>query len=94
MDRIGISFKADLSCDEVRERYVRPLRTALESDHAGIYSNYLRQGDDDGGPPEHLLIFQVRDFRAGLHRLRMELQKLTPPEDVQFHNLNPSDPMY
>lgn len=94
MDRVGISFKASLTGDEVREQYVRPLRTALESAHAGIYSNYLRQGDDEPGAPEHLLVFQVRDFRAGLHLLRMEMEKLQRPAEVHFHNLNPSEPLY
>lgn len=94
MDRIGISFTAPLTSDEVRDQYIRPLRAALEADHVGFYSNYLRQGDEQPGPPEHLLIFQVREFREGLHRLRMEFEKLPRPGEVQFHNLNPSDPMY
>ena len=66
MDRVGISFKSTLTGDEVRERYVRPLRAALEGAKLGFYSNYLRQGDNDTGPQEHLLVFQVFDFHAGL----------------------------
>jgi hypothetical protein len=95
VDRVGISFKSPLPSDEVQVRYIRPLRDALESDHAGIYSNYLRQADaDPDAPAEHLLVFQVRDFTTGLHLLRMKLDELGAPEGMMFHNLEPSEPMY
>ena len=95
MNRIGISFNSPLSPDEVLRRFIRPLRDAIESDRAGFYSNYLRQAEaDPAAPDEHLLIFQVRDFKAGLHLLRMKLQELGPPPNVLFHNLDPSEPMY
>ncbi|MBX3425618.1 MAG: hypothetical protein KF688_08065 [Pirellulales bacterium] len=95
MERVGVSFKSSLTGDEVRERYVQPLRAALEAAQAGYYSNYLRQPDDDPDrPSEHLLMFMVRDFQVGLRLLRTELEKLERPGDVQLHNLNPSDPMY
>ena len=95
MDRVGISFQSPLSPDEIRTRYVEPLRVALESARAGIYSNYLRQIDaDPATPAEHLLVFQVREFQAGLHLLRMKLQEIGPLERLMFHNLEPSAPMY
>jgi len=94
MDRIGLSFKSSLSPDEVREQYVQPLAAALEEVRAGIYINYLRQLEEGVDVPEHLLMFQVRDFQHGLRLLRMTLEEIGPPGDVAFHNLNPSDPMY
>jgi hypothetical protein len=94
MDRVGISFKSPLSPDEVHERYIEPLRAALERMRAGIYSNYLRQFDDGDGPPEHLLVFQVADFETGLRLLRVELEKIGVPGEAHLHNLNASDPMY
>jgi hypothetical protein len=94
MDRIGISFKSPLTADEVRKRFIEPLRDALERERAGIYSNYLRQFDDDNEPAEHLLVFQLRDFQAGLRLLRLELEKIGVPGEASFHNLNPSHPMY
>jgi hypothetical protein len=95
MDRVGISFKSTLSADEIRTRYIQPLRTAIETSHAGIYSNYLRQAEADPQmPAEHLLIFQVHDFQTGLHMLRIKLQEIGPPPNLQFHNLDPSEPMY
>ena len=95
MDRVGISFQSPLSPDEIRTRYVEPLRLALEGSHAGIYSNYLRQTDaDPATPAEHLLVFQVREFQAGLHLLRMKLQEIGPVEHMMFHNLEASEPMY
>jgi hypothetical protein len=95
MNRIGISFKSPLTPDEVRTRYIEPLRTALEEPHAGIYSNYLRQTDaDPAAPAEHLLVFQVRDFHTGLRLLRVELEKIGVPGEASFHNLDPSEPMY
>ncbi len=94
MDRVGISFKSPLSADEVRQRFIAPLRAALESERAGIYSNYLRQPDDNDGVTEHLLVFQVRDFQEGLRLLRLELEKIGVPGEAHLHNLNPSDPMY
>jgi hypothetical protein len=95
MDRVGISFKSPLTPDEVQTRYIWPLRDALESAHAGIYSNYLRQTDaDPDAPAEHLLVFQVRDFQAGLHLLRMKIEELGAPEGMMLHNLEPSEPMY
>lgn len=95
MDRVGISFKSALSSDEIRTRYIQPLREALESSRAGIYSNYLRQADADSvEPAEHLLVFQVREFQAGLQLLRVTMQSIGPPEGMTLHNLDPSDPMY
>jgi hypothetical protein len=94
MDRVGISFKSPLTPDEVRERYIEPLRAALEAARTGIYSNYLRQFDDRDEPPEHLLVFQVSDFEAGLRLLRLELEKIGVPGEAHLHNLNASDPMY
>jgi len=95
MDRIGISFRSKLSADEIRERYIRPLRTALEEARGGVYSNYLRQDDPDGDlETEHLIVFLVRDFKEGLRLLRTEFSKLEQPDGVQLHNLNPSDPPY
>jgi len=94
MDRVGISFKSPLSPDEVRTRFIDPLRAALEGSRAGIYSNYLRQLDPDGAPPEHLLVFQVHNFQQGLRLLRVTLEKIGVPGEALFHNLNASDPMY
>jgi hypothetical protein len=95
MERIGISFRSTLTPDEVRELYVNPLRAALERDAAGIYSNYLRQADPDAvEPTEHLLVFQVNDFKAGLRCLRLEAEKIGLPENFSFQNLNPSQPGY
>ena len=95
MYRIGISFKSPLTSDEVQARFIRPLRVALEADHAGIYANYLRQADaDPDAHPEHLLVFHVLDFEAGLHRLRMKLQEIGVPGEAHVHNLDPSSPMY
>ena len=95
MDRVGVSFYSPASPDEVRAQYVRPLRAALEGARAGVFSNYLHQ-DSDGPdqPAEHLLVFQVTDFRSGLRLLRTELQQLGPLEEMNFHNLNPSDLPY
>jgi hypothetical protein len=95
MNRVGVSFKSELSSDEIRERYIWPLREALEKENAGIYSNYLRQADaDPDAPAEHLLVFQVREFEAGLRLLRMMMQELGPPPDMMMHNLEASEPMY
>jgi hypothetical protein len=94
MDRVGISFKSPLTAEEVRQRFIEPLRAVLEGEHAGIYSNYLRQSDPNDGPPEHLLVFQIHDFQEGLRLLRVELQKIGVPGEALFHNLNASDPMY
>lgn len=95
MDRVGISFQSKLTADEIRTRYIEPLRAAIEEPRAGFYSNYLRQAEaDPAAPDEHLLIFQVRDFQSGLHLLRMKLEELGPPPNVLFHNLDPSEPMY
>jgi hypothetical protein len=95
MNRIGISFKSSLSPDEILARFIRPLRAALEPDRAGFYSNYLRQAEaDPAAPDEHLLIFQVHDFQASLHLLRMKIEEIGPPPNVLFHNLDPSEPLY
>ena len=95
MDKVGLSFRSTLSPDEVRERYINPLRDALQRDSAGIYSNYLRQVDPEAiEPTEHLLVFQVNDFKQGLRCLRLEAQNLNMPEDLSFQNLNPSQPGY
>ena len=95
MHRIGISFKSSMSPEEVRECYVQPLRDAVESARAGIYSNYLQQAETDpSAPSEHLLVFHVRDFQTGLRLLRVELEKIGVTGEAHFHNLDPSEPMY
>lgn len=95
MNRIGVSFKSSLTPDEIRLRFIQPLRAAIEQDHAGIYSNYLRQADaDPAEPTEHLLIFQVREFETGLRLLRTTVEQLGPMKGLLFHNLDPSEPMY
>jgi hypothetical protein len=95
MNRIGISFKSPLLPDEVLTQFIQPLRHAIEAEHAGVYSNYLRQVDPSHDTPdEHLIVFLVRDFQAGLRLLRLELQQLGVPSGATFHNLDPSEPMY
>lgn len=95
MDRVGISFYSRETPDEVRTRYVRPLRTALDTARAGIFSNYLHQVQDGPDEPaEHLLIFEVHDFRSALRLLRTEMERLGPPQNMSLHNLNPSDLPY
>ena len=95
MDRVGVSFQSELSADDVMEKYIRPLRAAIEMARAGFYSNYLRQADaDPAAPAEHLLMFEAYDFPTALRILRLELQRLGPPGEVRLHNLNPSDPAY
>jgi len=95
VDRVGISFCSTLTPDEVREQYIEPLRAALERDSAGIYSNYLRQVDPDAiEPTEHLLVFEVNEFKIGLRSLRLESEKLAMSEELTFQNLNPSQPSY
>jgi hypothetical protein len=95
MDSVGISFKSTLLPEQIRSRYVEPLRAALEQPHEGIYSNYVRRANDDPqAPAEHLLVFLVRDFQAGLHLLRMKLEEIGRPDEMMLHNLEPSEPMY
>jgi hypothetical protein len=96
MHRVGISFRSELSADEVRQQFINPLRTVLEEARGGIYSNYLRQLDDgeSDGPAEHLLVFQLFDFEEGLRLLRVTLEEIGVPGEASFHNLDPSQPMY
>jgi hypothetical protein len=95
VDRVGVSFKSPLSSDEIRRQYIQPLREAIETPRAGIYSNYLREADaDPAAPAEHLLMFQVLDFEQALRLLRTALEALGPPAEVRFHNLDPSQPLY
>lgn len=95
MEKVGISFRSTLTPDEVLQRYIKPFRAALERDSAGIYSNYLRQVDPEAiEPTEHLIVFEVNDFKAGLRCLRLASEKISLPEDFLFQNLNPSQPGY
>lgn len=95
LHKIGVSFRSPLTADEVREQYVRQLRGALKAEQAGIYSNYLRQVDPDSeDETAHLLVFEVHDFKAGLRVLRIALEKIGMPGEVQLQNLNPSTPGY
>ncbi len=95
MNRIGLAFRSSLAPEKVREAYIAPLLAALKQSQAGIYSNYLRQIDPDSSEPtEHLLVFEVHDFKEGLRLLRVELEKLDLLEGVQFQNLTPSSPGY
>ncbi len=95
MHKIGISFRSPLTSDEVLEKYIRPLRAALKQAQAGIYSNHLRQLDPDSTEAnEHLLVFEIQDFKVGLRVLRLALEKLGVPGEVRFQNLDPSKPEY
>jgi len=95
LDKIGLAFRSKLTAEEVQDTYIGPLRMSLQKSKTGFYSNYLRQVDPDGTQPtEHLLVFEVHDFKQGLRLLRTELEKIGPPQEVQFQNLNPSSPGY
>ena len=95
MDKVGLSFRSELEPDQVMQRFIQPLRDALERQSAGIYSNYLRQFDPAASEPtEHLLVFQVSDFKEGLRCLRMAAEQLDMPDEITFQNLNPSQPGY
>ncbi|QEG37894.1 hypothetical protein [Bythopirellula goksoeyrii] len=94
MDKVGVSFRSTLSAEEVRTQFINPLRAILRTTKAGIYSNHLRQVDPHAEATEHLLVFEVRDFKEGLRLLRTELEKVGLPEGLALHNLNPSQPGY
>lgn len=95
MHKVGLSFRSTLSPDEVRTKYINPLRAALRREKEGIYSNHLRQVDPQTVDTfEHLLVFEVHDFEKSLRLLRIELTAIGPPESAQFHNLDPSQPSY
>ncbi len=95
MHKIGLSFRSTLSPEEVRAKYINPLRAVLRHEKAGIYSNHLRQVDPQTVDTfEHLLVFEVGDFEKALRILRLELNEIGPPEAAQFHNLDPSQPGY
>lgn len=95
MEKVGISFHSTLSADELNSRFIAPLRAAVQREKAGIYSNHLRHDDPQSADAtEHLLIFEVRDFKVGLRVLRVELEKLGSLDDFALHNLNPSQPSY
>jgi hypothetical protein len=95
LDRVGLSFHSTMSPDEVRAEYVGPLRAAIENARSGTYTDYIyTAGADPTKPAEHLLMFHVRDFEAGLRLLRTALEDLKPMAGAAFHNLNPSEPAY
>lgn len=95
MHKIGLSFRSTLSPEDVRAKYINPLRNKLRHEKAGIYSNHLRQVDPQSVDTfEHLLVFEVNDFENALRLLRVELNNIGPPEGAQFHNLDPSQPGY
>ncbi len=95
MHKVGISFRSALTPEQVREKYIQPLRAALKEAQAGIYSNYLRQVDPEATEgTDHLLVFEIQDFKLGLRLLRVELEKLDLPGEVQLQNLDPSKPGY
>ncbi|MCA9258406.1 MAG: hypothetical protein KDA61_04355 [Planctomycetales bacterium] len=92
MHVIGMSFNAPLSTEQVQRDVIDPLRVAMEGTGVGIYSNYLRKGD--GVSPEHVVVFEVLDFKTGLRTLRLAASELDLPPDLQFHNLDPTEPPY
>jgi hypothetical protein len=95
MHKIGLSFRSTLSPEDVRTKYINPLRAALRHEKAGIYSNHLRQVDPHAVDTfEHLLVFEVNDFEKAVRLLRVELTAIGPPAGAQFHNLDPSQPSY
>ena len=95
MEKVGVSFYSTLTTEELKAKFIQPLRATIERDHTGIYSNHLRQIDpEESGTVEHLLIFEVHDFKEGLRVLRLELSKLGDLAEFRFHNLNPSEPSY
>lgn len=95
MYKVGLSFRSHLTPEEVTTRYIHPLRDALQRNSQGIYSNYLRQVDPDAiEPTEHLIVFEVSDFKAGLRCLRLQAEQIGLPADFAFQNLNPSEPGY
>ena len=95
MQRVGVSFKSSLPNSEIQRLYIQPLREALETPRLGIYSNHVAHLEADPAESvEHLLIFNVFDFEQSLRQLRTTIETLGPPEEVRFHNLDPSEPIY
>jgi hypothetical protein len=96
LQRVGVSFRSPLSPSDVRQEVIAPLRAAVESSAAGIYSNYMHQADasPEARDAEHLIVFEVQDFKEGLRVLRVAAQGLPLAVAWQFHNLNPSQPLY
>ena len=96
MWKIGVSLPSHEPAEQILARFVKPIRNSLREHGLGIYSNHLQQGgrESDDQPTEHLLVFEVHDFKLGLRHLRTEFEKLGAPGATTFHNLSDCEPLY
>lgn len=100
MYRIGVSIRSAHDRDTVHRNYIKPLQRQMRRDNIGYWSNHLVEEEGNRHDPtasplrDHLLLFQVYDFKRGVNFLRSTLQDLHCPRSTSFIDLTDSLHLY
>jgi hypothetical protein len=98
MWKIGVSFESTEPLENLKRRVVDPVAVSLQHGGEGIYSNHLQQDtarrEDGQAVIDHLLVFEVLDFKEGIRRVRTLMQEKMDPQAMRFHNLSDCRPIY
>ena len=100
MHRIGVSLPSARNRAALRDAYIKPVRKLMMENRIGIWSNHMVEGHGDRVDPtasplrNHLLMFEVYDFKDGINFLREAFTKLRCPASTQFLDLSNCQPLY
>lgn len=98
MWKIGVSFESTEPFEALKRQIVDPVAKSLQNRGEGIYSNHLQQETSrrQVGKPivDHLLVFEVPDFKDGIRQVRLLMQEKMDPASMRFHNLSDCRPLY
>ena len=100
MYRIGVSIFSAHDRTAVQSSYVKPVRKSMAEERIGFWSNHLVEGHGDRIDPtasplrNHLLLFDVYDFKRGINFLRESFSGLQCPPTTEFIDLTDCQPLY
>ena len=100
MYRIGVSLPSARNRTALRDAYIKPVRQLMLENRIGFWSNHMVEGSGNRIDPtasplrQHLLMFEVYDFKDGVNFLREAFSKLRCPPSTQFIDLSNCQPLY
>ena len=79
--RIVVTLPLTCSGGEMRERFLRPLQSAIQERGIGRFdTNLEHDGDSTKATTDYVLMFVVRDFREGIDFLKTWLTEAGAPD--------------
>ena len=100
MHRIGVSIFSAHDRSTVLASYVKPVRKSMMDKRIGFWANHLVEGRGSSIDPtanplrNHLLMFDVFDFKRGVNFLRESFSGLQCPPSTAFIDLTSGELLY